>query len=46
MEVFDKKDQYGGGMPCLQFEATCRQEAYETILESLGININMKEESI
>jgi hypothetical protein len=46
VEVFDKKDQYGGGMPCLQFEATCRQEAYETIFESLGININMKDESI
>ncbi len=46
VEVFDKKDQYGCGMPCLQFEATCRQEAYETIFESLGINISMKEESI
>lgn len=46
VEVFDKKDQYGGGMPCLQFEATCRQEAYETIFEILGMNINMREESI
>ena len=33
-------------MPCLQFEATCKQEAYETIFESMGININIKEESI
>jgi hypothetical protein len=46
VEVFDNRDQYGGGMPCLQFEATCRQEAYETIFESMGININIKEESI
>lgn len=46
VEVFDNRDQYGGGMPCLQFEATCRREAYETIFECLGININIKEESI
>jgi hypothetical protein len=46
VEVFDSKDQYGGGMPCLQFEATCKQEAYETILENLGIDINMREESV
>ena len=46
VEVFDNRDQYGGGMPCLQFEATCRREAYETIFESMGININIKEESI
>jgi hypothetical protein len=43
VEVFDNRDQYGGGMPCLQFEATSRREAYETIFESMGMNINIKE---
>lgn len=45
MEVFDLKDQYGGGMPCLQFEAQSEREAFEVALESLGVCLKMGEPS-
>lgn len=45
MEVFDLKDQYGGGMPCIQFEAQSEREAFEVALESLGVCLKMGEPS-
>jgi len=45
VEVFDLKDQYGGGMPCLQFEAQSEREAFEVALESLGLCIKIGEPS-
>jgi len=42
VEVLDNKDQYDGGMPCLQFEATCEKEAHEIVMESLGIYMRME----
>jgi hypothetical protein len=38
-EVFDRRDQYGMGMPSLQFTATSWKEAYETTLEALGARL-------
>ena len=45
MEVFDLKDQYGGGMPGLQFEAQSEREAFEVALESLGLCMKIGEPS-
>jgi len=45
VEVFDKKDQYGGGMPVLQFEATCEKEAHQIIMESFGVYMTMESAS-
>ena len=42
VEVFDKRASYGFEMPVLQFEATSIEEAYETILESLGLNMEVR----
>lgn len=45
VEVFDNKDQYGGGMPCLQFEAQSEREAFEVAMESLGVYMKIGEPS-
>lgn len=42
IEVFDKRDAYGFGMPVLQLEATGMIEAYEAIMESLGFIIEVQ----
>jgi len=38
-EVFDKRDQYGQGMPALTFTATSWREAFETVLEQFDARL-------
>ena len=39
-EVFDKRDQYGQGMPALTFTATSWLEAFETVLEQFDAHLS------